>query len=68
MENKRKRIIDFSLFIIIGIFILSAVLSCVSSIDVNLTFEKNTPTTNTGITITTNTEDGLGVVSRRLFI
>ena len=60
MENKRKRIIDFSLFIIIGIFILSAVLSCVSSIDVNLTFEKNTPTTNTGMTITTNTKDGLG--------
>ena len=60
MENKRKRIIDFSLFIIIGIFILSAVLSCVSVIDVNSGFEKNMPTTNTDMTITTNTEDGLG--------
>ncbi|MDE7078570.1 MAG: InlB B-repeat-containing protein, partial [Clostridia bacterium] len=62
MENgsKGKRFVDVSLFIIIAVFILGAILSCVPFDVAEYVMPDNIQISNTNYTITTNASDGLG--------
>ena len=60
MEKRRKKYISFSLSFIIGIFVLSVVLSCASFAALDSNVSENISVTNTGLTITTNSSDGFG--------